>query len=94
MTRVKKRRADGHNRGIRDAHGDLWEVELGRHAATSVDDEPGDAPEGQVIFCRKPDGFAFGVRIPPGLTLADYDDEALVAMIEQRLREEGSRRVG
>ena len=85
MKRVKRRRSDGHNRGIRDVRGDLWEVELGRRADAAGDAGSTDGSYGQVIFCRKPDGFAFRVRIPAGRTLSDYDDEALVEMIDRRL---------
>lgn len=85
MTRLKKRRSDGHNRGIRDHHGDLWEVELGRHSDSVDAPHPANGSEGKVVFCRKPDGFAFAVRIPAGQTLADYDDDSLVEMIDQRL---------
>lgn len=84
MTRLKKRRSDGYNRGIRDRNGDLWEVELGRSGGGR------SAPSenrGKVVFCRKPDGFAFSMEIPAGETLADYDDPSLVDIIERRLRD-------
>ncbi|MBW3535252.1 MAG: hypothetical protein KY453_08575 [Gemmatimonadetes bacterium] len=86
MTRENKRRSDGHNRGIRDPRGDLWEVELGRRSDVVDPDAAVHGFQGKVIFCRKPDGLAFSVSIPPGQTLADYDDDALVAMIDQHLR--------
>lgn len=94
MTRATKRRSDGHNRGIRDHNGDLWEVELGRRTDSAGDAGAGEDGYGQVIFCRKPDGFGFRVRIPAGRTLADYDDEALVEMIDRRIGEDGERRAG
>ncbi len=84
MTRAKRRRADPRNRGIRDLRGGLWELELGRHT-DSLADEMAGATGGRVTFTRKPDGLAFSVAIPPGRTLADYDDDALAAMIEDRL---------